>query len=130
MKNSHHFTKLLLISAAAIVLAVPAAQAYITYTVGTLTLGPGVIFNFEVEGTSRGVDHAAFNVTGSAHFDGTLQISPVNGYIPADGDSFLFFDWLTAGATATGNFHTFDLPALDPASTGTPNNFLQTEPSS
>ena len=118
MKNSHRFACILLISGAAIALAAPAAQAaYLIYNNNTQTLiigGPSAILAFDVEGTVRGDDYVGVNVTHSAHFDGTLQFNPVNGYIPADGDSFLFFDWLTAGATATGNFHTFDLPDLDP----------------
>jgi hypothetical protein len=80
---------------------------------GTLTLGPGGVFNvsgnytqdgpatLEVQlgGTADTGLYGQLNVAGQANLAGTLQVTPVNGYTPASGDAFQFFTFATRGGT-------------------------------
>ena len=81
---------------------------------GVLTLGSTYAqgaagaLNIEIGGTTVGTQFDQLAVTGAATLAGTLNVSLVSGFNPANGDSFTI---LTA-ASVTGNFTTTNLPAL------------------
>ena len=89
---------------------------------GTITSGfsPVVLEftgNLRLEGTSlvltelggtSGIDYDQVNVAGDLHFEGTLTVSLINAFSPADGNSFDIFDF----STTSGAFSTLNLPTL------------------
>ncbi len=53
---------------------------------GDLTLNPGSVTRMEIDGTARGSEYDALDVSGTAALDGTLDL--VFGYVPVDGDRY------------------------------------------
>ena len=93
-------------------LAAPASRgtpALISYG-GNVVLGNFTTTTLEVGGTVRGTEYSALNVAGKLTFAGTLQLSLINSFAPAAGDSFNLFDW----GTKAGTFSTVNVPALSP----------------
>ncbi|MFQ3670015.1 MAG: autotransporter domain-containing protein [Verrucomicrobiia bacterium] len=72
-------------------------------TVGTLTLSPGSLTLFEINGLNPGTQHDQIQVTGNASLDGTAQILFGGGFTPADGDTFT----LLQATSITGQFSAF-----------------------
>ena len=79
--------------------------------VGVLTIDSNYpvagVLEVEIGGTTAGTDYDQFNVTGSATLGGTLRISLVNSFTPADGDRFLI---IPAASGATGQFDDLTIP--------------------
>jgi len=81
---------------------------------GTLTIngnyaqGAAGALNIEVGGLTAGTQHDQVVVNGNATLAGTLNVSLVNGFIPANGNTFT----ILTGTAVTGNFTTNNLPAL------------------
>jgi hypothetical protein len=79
-----------------------------------MTIGSGSVFNgtvaLQIGGLIRGTDYDAIDVggAGALTFGGALDVSLIDGFAPASGDSFDLFDF----TTGTGVFDPFDLPAL------------------
>jgi len=81
---------------------------------GTLALagaytqqGPNGAFNVEIGGTTPGTQFDRVNVTGAASLAGVLNVSLINGFIPASGDSFTIMTYPSHTGTLTLN-----LPAI------------------
>ena len=66
------------------------------------------ILKIELGGTTPDTDYDQLTVTGTATLDGTLQVSLIDPFTPAVGDSFTIMTY----ASRTGTFTTEDLPAL------------------
>ena len=102
----------LVLATALLALAAPASQALYIHA-SAFNLTPTGIFNMRLNGTIRSTPtfagYDAVDVDGNARFDGTLRISLISGFTPADGDSFDLFNW----GTEDGSGPTFDLPPLD-----------------
>jgi autotransporter-associated beta strand protein len=78
-----------------------------TITVGGLVMTPSSTLGFEIGGTAAGSFDQILSA-GSLAFDGTLQISLINSFAPALGQTFNLLDW---GST-TGTFDALQLPSL------------------
>jgi hypothetical protein len=70
----------------------------------------------ELGGTSRNqpTQYDAIVASGALNLGGVLQVSLVNSFTPADGNSFDIFDW----GTLTGKFSSIVLPSLNTGSRG------------
>ncbi len=66
---------------------------------GDLILNAGSTTRMEINGTARGTDYDAIDVTGNAALDGTLDLA--FGYVPTNGTSFKLID---ATGGISGNF--------------------------
>jgi hypothetical protein len=75
---------------------------------GTLTQTAGATVDIELGGLVPGADHDQANVTGVATLAGPLNVTLVNGFVPADLDTFTI---MTFGS-AVGAFSSIDLPTL------------------
>ena len=75
---------------------------------GDVVLGVGSTLTMEIGGTSPGAQHDQLNVAGQLAVDGTLNLSLINGFTPAAGQSFNLFDW----GSINGTFDSLLLPAL------------------
>ncbi len=73
---------------------------------GSATMGAGTVANIGVDATGNGVLFAQ-----SINHDGTVNLSAVNGFAPANGFSFAFTD-VPLGNTATGSFATVNSAGL------------------
>ncbi|MEW6647451.1 MAG: autotransporter domain-containing protein [Pseudomonadota bacterium] len=78
-------------------------------TVGSLTLGAGSTTTMEIDGTTRGTQYDAIDVTGTATLGGTLNL--VFGYTPTVGDSYTLID----AAAINGDFSTIATSGLGAA---------------
>ncbi|MCI0440376.1 MAG: hypothetical protein L0177_14775, partial [Chloroflexi bacterium] len=73
---------------------------------GTLSLAQGFTqtatgaLSFQIGGTTAGADFGQLAVTGAVTFDGTLDISLVNGFVPGSSDTFT----LATFGSRTGDF--------------------------
>ena len=77
-------------------------------TVGNIALSPTSTLMMELGGTAAGSGYDQIQSSGALTFDGTLQLSIINGFTPSAGQSFNLFDWLST----SGTFDTLDLPTL------------------
>ena len=59
------------------------------------------IFQLELGGLTPGSQFDLLNVSGTTNLTGTLDVSLINGFFPAVGNTFTF---LTSGGTRTGSF--------------------------
>ena len=64
----------------------------------------GGILNIEIGGNTPGNDYDQLEITGTASLDGTLNLTLVNGFIPAVGDTFA----IIASSAEMGNFSTIN----------------------
>jgi len=78
---------------------------------GSLTLTPNSVLAMEIGGQSPGQFDQIIVRSGAFAADGTLSISLINGFDPANGDSFQLLD-LSSSTSVTGAFAGFSLPAL------------------
>jgi autotransporter-associated beta strand protein len=77
-------------------------------TIGSLGLSAGSTTKIEIGGLTRGSQFDAIDVGGSLNLNGTLQLSLINGFTPADRDSFDIFNAISIA----GAFSSFQLPDL------------------
>ncbi len=77
-------------------------------TAGSLTFGPTSMLTMELGGTTAGSQYDQILASGAMGFGGTLQVSLINGFSPAAGQSFNLFDW----GSKTGTFSSLSLPSL------------------
>ena len=78
-------------------------------TVDSLTLNAGSTTVMEIDGTTRGTQYDAIDVTGTATLDGTLNL--VFGYTPTVGDSYTLID----AAAINGDFSSIATTGLGAA---------------
>ena len=64
--------------------------------------------NIEIGGMTPGTQFDQIRVQGQLTLGGTLNVSLINGFVPATGNSFDILDW----GTLTGTFSSLQLPAL------------------
>lgn len=76
--------------------------------VGNIAFGATSTLIMELGGTTPGSGYDMIQSSGAMAFDGALQVSVINGFLPAAGQSFKLFDWMSA----SGTFDTLQLPAL------------------
>jgi hypothetical protein len=77
-------------------------------TVGNIALSPTSTLIMELAGTSPGSGYDQIQASGALALNGALQVSLLDGFTPAAGNSFNLFDW----ASSTGTFSSLLLPAL------------------
>ncbi|HEX8523448.1 MAG TPA: hypothetical protein VF669_14440 [Tepidisphaeraceae bacterium] len=75
---------------------------------GNLTQSSTSVLEIELGGVTPGTEFDVLDVSGTATLNGTLRILLVDGFVPADGQTF---DFINAG-TMSGSFSSFDLPPL------------------
>ncbi len=75
---------------------------------GNIDLSNTSTLVMELGGTSPGSGYDQIQSTGTLTFDGTLQVSLINGFTPTAGQSFNLFDWVNQN----GTFDTLALPTL------------------
>lgn len=80
-----------------------------TLNSGVLILKPGAILNIAVAGQTRGSQYDAMSVSGLVSLSGALQLSLVNGFIPATGNDFDILDW----GSLSGQFDSISLPTMN-----------------
>ena len=68
------------------------------------------ILALEIGGLAAGTQYDRLDFTGSAMLGGTLAVTLINGFTPAEGNSFLLIN----GGTVAGAFDSFSLPNLNP----------------
>jgi autotransporter-associated beta strand protein len=85
-----------------------------TATVGSLHLDRGAApsggptLAIELGGVTPGTEYDRLTITGQFSLGGTLAVSLLNGFAPADGQSFDIFNW----GSLVGTFDSLDLPTL------------------
>ena len=77
---------------------------------GAYTQGASAAFNMEIGGLAPGAGHDEVHLTGSAaaSLSGTLNVTLIGGFVPADGDVFTIMTF----PSRTGTFSTVNLPPL------------------
>jgi len=75
---------------------------------GTLNLGPSAAFGVEIGGLTPGTEHDRAVVSDAVTLAGTLNVTLVNGFVPADGATFTIMTF----PSATGSFAAIDAPPL------------------
>jgi hypothetical protein len=75
---------------------------------GNYLQGENGTLEIEIGGATPGVEHDVLAVAGTATLGGTLRVTLINGFVPADGQSFTV---LTAGARS-GEFASLDASSL------------------
>lgn len=75
---------------------------------GSLTQTSGSTFDVEIGGTTPGTQHDRAVVGGAVALAGTLNVTLVNGYSPADQDLFTIMTF----PSATGEFDSLSLPPI------------------
>jgi T5SS/PEP-CTERM-associated repeat protein/autotransporter-associated beta strand protein len=75
----------------------------------TYTQTDGGTLLAELGGITKGAQYDSLAVTGAANLDGTLDVSLINGFVPASGNSF---EVLHANGGITGAFSQVSLPPL------------------
>ena len=106
-------TRSLLIATALLALAAPGSKAIYVHT-SAFNLFPSGILNMRLNGTIRSSPtfspgYDAVDVDGNALFEGTLHVTLISDFNPADGDSFDLFNW----GSESGSGPIFNLPPLD-----------------
>jgi fibronectin-binding autotransporter adhesin len=79
-------------------------------SVGNVALSPTSTLIMEIGGSSPGSGYDQLLSLGTLAFDGTLQISLINGFNPSLGQSFHLFD----SVALSGDFDAINLPSLGP----------------
>ena len=75
---------------------------------GTCTQTAAASYDVELGGVAPGTAYDKVAVSGPAGLAGTLNVTLVNGFVPADLDTFTIMTY----ATSTGSFGSINLPAL------------------
>ncbi len=68
------------------------------------------VLAMEIGGTTPDIQYDQFLVSGTAALDGTLEVSLIESFTPAQGDNFILMTY----ASHTGTFATANLPELGP----------------
>jgi len=76
---------------------------------GNLVSGSNAVFNFEIASLN---DFDQLNITGTAAFDGTLNLTLLNGYMPNVGDSFALFEFSSSSGSFALNLASLDAGKL------------------
>lgn len=76
---------------------------------GNVTIGPTAGLDIELAGTTKGTGYDSLTIAGAAELGGHLSVTFLNGFVPADGQSF---NILTAAGGVDGTFDAQNLPAL------------------
>jgi hypothetical protein len=76
--------------------------------VGNIIFSPTNLLIMEIGGLQPGSEHDQIVSSGHIVFDGTMQVSLINGFSPTLGQEFNLFDWVSA----SGSFDTINLPVL------------------
>lgn len=76
---------------------------------GNVTIGPTAGLDIELAGTTKGSSYDSLTIAGSAELGGNLSVTFLNGFVPAEGQSF---NILTAAGGVDGTFDSQNLPAL------------------
>ena len=75
---------------------------------GDVTLGADSVLKIEIGGSLPGAQYDQLNVAGDLKLDGRLEVSFINGFTPAAGQTFDFL----IGGTVSGAFTSLMLPSL------------------
>ena len=75
---------------------------------GNVSLGPDSVLHIEIGGTTPGTQYDQLNVAATLSLGGTLQVSFINGFTPAAGQTFDFLNW----GSLAGAFSSIQLPVL------------------
>ncbi|HEX5044289.1 MAG TPA: hypothetical protein VFV75_15390 [Candidatus Polarisedimenticolaceae bacterium] len=86
----------------------PGQSAGILLLGGTYTQGAAATLAVEVGGLAAGVEHDRLDVNGAVSLAGTLQVSLIAGFVPADGNTFTVMTF----PSHTGTFDTTSVPPL------------------
>jgi hypothetical protein len=89
---------------------------------GTLTQNAAGILEMEIAGASAGTEYDQLAVTGSATFNGTLNVLLTNGFVPQENQVFTLF----TAPNAALNFSTINLPVLPNGMQWNSSSFLAT----
>jgi hypothetical protein len=73
-----------------------------------MNFSPSSTLIIEIGGTTPGSGYDQIQSTGALAFNGTFQVTLINGFTPSAGQSFNVFDW----STASGTFDALQLPPL------------------
>jgi hypothetical protein len=76
--------------------------------VGTCTQTAGAAFDVDIAGLVAGSGHDQANITGAATLAGALDVTLVNGFVPAELDTFTVMTF----PSSVGEFDAFNLPVL------------------
>jgi hypothetical protein len=79
-----------------------------TTTAGNIGFSNSSTLVMELGGSAAGTQYDEILSSGQIAFDGTLEVSLINGFTPAAGQSFNLFDW----SSTSGTFDTLTLPSL------------------
>jgi hypothetical protein len=83
------------------------SPATVTFA-GDVTLGADSVLKIELGGTLPGTQYDQLNVAGDLKLDGRLEVSFINGFTPAAGQTFDFL----IGGNVSGAFSSLTLPTL------------------
>jgi hypothetical protein len=75
---------------------------------GNYTQGPSDSLNIVIGGTTPGTQFSQLDVTGAASLNGTVTVTPANGFVPVAGTQFTILN----AASVTGQFATSSAPNL------------------
>ena len=75
---------------------------------GDVVLGATARLEIELGGTTPGTEFDVLDIAGTTTLGGMLDVTLINGFMPAAGDSFDILDW----KSASGAFNVLNLPAL------------------
>jgi hypothetical protein len=87
----------------------PGASAGVLKVVGGFAQSTEGLLAIEIGGMAPGDEYDQLQITGTAAMGGTLDVSLINGFSPAAGQSFDILDW----ESAAGTFTTVELPVLN-----------------
>jgi len=85
------------------------SPAEVTFN-GDLNFGPANTLTMELGGTTGGDEYDRLDVLGTLSLDGTMNVTLIDGFVPANGDTFDLLDW----GSLDGTFDTVNLPSLAP----------------
>jgi len=75
---------------------------------GNYTQGPAGWLTVDIGGTAPGTQYDQLIVTGNVMLDGTLNVAPMNNYLPAGNEIYTI---IQSGGTVSGAFATTNLPS-------------------
>ena len=76
---------------------------------GDVALGADAMLKIEIGGTTAGTGYDQLVIAGDLSLNGALDVSIINGFAPAAGQSFNILDW---AGTRTGTFSSLHLPSI------------------
>ncbi|MBF0178920.1 MAG: hypothetical protein HQM03_02710, partial [Magnetococcales bacterium] len=82
-----------------------AGTLYITHSSSSLAMGATTTLKIDIGGTTVTTQYDKLAITGTVVLDGTIQINPINGFTPANGDTFTV---LSYNSTSSGSIDRID----------------------